>query len=77
MQNNGLPRDRDRSGLVDEARALDVAHATRDQLWVVRADVVGDNAALACDGASGIVDPKGDVVARPTSTGPELLRAEL
>lgn len=75
--NNGLPRDRDPSGLVDEARALDVAHATRNQLCVVRADVVGDNAALACEGASGIVNPSGDVVARPSSTAPELLRAEL
>ena len=73
--NNGLPRDRDRSGLAGEARAHDVAHATRSHLWVVRADVVGDNGTLASDGASGVVDPTGRLVAIPCSPTPHLLVA--
>jgi predicted amidohydrolase len=73
--NNGVPRDRDRSGLTAEARVLDVAHATRHHLWVVRADIVGDNGALISDGASGIVDPGGRVVAAPSSASPQLLVA--
>jgi predicted amidohydrolase len=75
--NNGLPRARDRSGLVAEARAHDVAHATRNHLWVIRADVIGDNGTLACDGASGIVDPNGRLVAGLTLAGRDLLVAEV
>ena len=39
--NNQLPLGRTIDGLTDEARACDVARATENGMWVVRADVTG------------------------------------
>jgi predicted amidohydrolase len=55
--NNGLPRDRDRRGLAESARATDIRYAASHDLWIIRADVAGDNGVLASDGSSGIVSP--------------------
>jgi predicted amidohydrolase len=60
--NNGLPLDRQFEGLVDEGRACDIARAVENTIWVVRADVTGRTAAVACEGATGVVDPNGRIV---------------
>ena len=57
--NNGLPRERDRSGLVAEVRRVDTTHARTHRLWIIRADVAGDNGTLMSDGSSGIVNQEG------------------
>jgi 5-aminopentanamidase len=45
--NNSLPLARSRQGLVDEARACDIARAVDNTVWVVRADVAGRTATHA------------------------------
>ena len=75
--NNGLPNKRASSKLNDAARDIDIALAAENHIWVVRADVAGENDELTCYGSSEIVDPNGSVVqqARPLNT--EMLVAEL
>lgn len=65
--NNGLPLDRKVDGLVDEARACDVARATENRVWVVRADVAGRTRTHGSAGSTGIVDPSGVVVGAATA----------
>ena len=66
---NALPPSKGGAELVTEARRVDVATATADRMWVIRADVAGQADALMSHGSSAIVDPKGTVVgsARPLS----------
>ena len=53
--NNQLPLGRTIDGLTDEARGCDVARATENGMWVVRADVAGRTVSHVSAGASGIV----------------------
>jgi 5-aminopentanamidase len=75
--NNGLPPSRGGAELVAEARDCDIARATENNLWIIRADVVGRTDELVSYGASGIVDPDGMVTqsARPLSD--DLIFAEI
>jgi predicted amidohydrolase len=60
--NNGLPNGRASLELNAAARMIDIARATENHVWVVRADVAGRNGKLTCFGCSEIVNPEGDVV---------------
>lgn len=60
--NNGMPNNRAYPEMVQEARAADVARAVENRVWVIRADVAGENGELKSYGSSGIVDPDGNVV---------------
>ena len=75
--NNQLPLGRAIDGLTDEARACDVARATENGMWVVRADVTGRTVSHMSAGASGIVDPRGRVVASASSFVEETLTVDL
>jgi predicted amidohydrolase len=60
--NNGMPVRKGGAELVPEARAIDVAHARKHGVSIVRADVVGHAGDLTSFGSSGIVAPNGDVL---------------
>jgi predicted amidohydrolase len=60
--NNGLPNGRASLELNTAARATDIALATENRMWVIRADVAGRNGKLTSLGCSEIVNPEGDVV---------------
>jgi predicted amidohydrolase len=75
--NNGLRRSRTDLDLVAEARRCDIARATENRVWVVRADVAGDTATLTSAGSSGIVAPGGSIVAEATRFSEDLLVAEI
>lgn len=75
--NNQLPLSRTGDDPAGEARACDVARATENGMWVVRADVAGRTLSHASAGASGIVDPRGRVVARASAFGEEILTVDL
>jgi predicted amidohydrolase len=75
--NNGLPAARRFAGLVEEARACDIARAVENTVWVVRADVAGRTATHVCEGATGIVAPDGTVVRTANRFAEDLLVAEI
>jgi predicted amidohydrolase len=62
---NGLPPEN--ADVVAEARAIDVARAKENCVWVIRADVAGRTADRVSYGSSWIVAPDGTVIqaARP------------
>ncbi len=75
--NNALPAARANPGLVQEARASDIARATENSVWVIRADVAGSSAGLGSYGSSGIVDPTGKVVKEAALQCSDLLIADI
>ena len=75
--NNGMPPDRGYLELVAETRRLDIASALEHRVWVIRADVAGRAATLLSDGATGIVDPDGMVVATAAHQVPDLLIVDI
>ena len=60
--NNSLPNERASLKVNAAARSRDVALATENRLWVIRADMAGCNGNLTCFGCSQIIDPQGNVV---------------
>jgi len=75
--NNGLPNKRDHPELVAEARKADIARALENRIWVIRADVAGQNGELMSYGSSGIVDPDGRVVAQARRQSTDVLVADI
>ena len=75
--NNGLPLEKSYPALVADTRRADAVLALRHRMWVIRADVAGCAAGLISDGASGIVDPDGQLVASTSARRPDLLIAEI
>jgi predicted amidohydrolase len=75
--NNGLPPAKGGAGLVQEARACDIARATENGVWVIRADVAGRAGELVAHGSSGIVAPDGSVLAAARPLAPDLVVAEI
>jgi 5-aminopentanamidase len=75
--NNGLPPDKSYAELVADTRRVDVALAIQHGLWVIRADVAGCAAGLVSDGTSGIVNPRGQLVAASCDRTEDLLIAEI
>ena len=75
--NNGLPRKRAGAELVARARNVDIATAVEYHMWVIRADVAGQNGDLVSYGSSGIVDPEGTVVRSAQELIEDLIVAEI
>ncbi len=75
--NNGLPRKRACAKLSTAACDADIALAVENRLWVVRADVAGENGLLASYGCSEIVNVQGTVVQRARQWSVEMLIAEI
>jgi predicted amidohydrolase len=75
--NNGLPPGKGGMRLVAEARSCDVARATENAVFVVRADVAGWTDSLESFGSSGIVDPAGKVLQEARRLYPQLLVADI
>jgi predicted amidohydrolase len=61
--NNGLPPAKASPAIGAHARNDDIARATDNRAFVVRADVAGQTLNLVSYGSSGIVNPDGDVLA--------------
>jgi 5-aminopentanamidase len=75
--NNGLPFHRASSLLVTQSRSVDVARATENSLWIIRADVAGSAGGLRSHGSSAVVNPRGRVVRTSEELREDLLVAEL
>jgi predicted amidohydrolase len=75
--NNGLPPARANGALAEEARKVDIVTATRNRMWVIRADVAGRTEALVSYGSSGIAAPDGRVVRPARQLSEELIVAEI
>jgi len=74
--NNALPPVKGGPELVTLARTTDIARAVENSLWIVRADVAGQNGGLVSHGSTGVVDPNGTIVSA-ASTGGVLVVAEI
>jgi predicted amidohydrolase len=75
--NNGLPRAKGGPELVAEARDADVARATGNGVFVIRADVAGRRGDLLSWGSSGIVAPDGRVLQSARRLRPDFVVAEI
>jgi 5-aminopentanamidase len=75
--NNGLPNKRAYTELVQEARAADIARAVENHVWVIRADVAGEDGELMSYGSSGIVNPDGRVVQEASLRSTDFLVADI
>ncbi|MPY90946.1 MAG: carbon-nitrogen hydrolase family protein [Luteitalea sp.] len=75
--NNGLPHSRAPEDIVAQAREADVARATDNNAWIVRADVAGRTSALLSAGSSGIVRPDGSVLRAAPAGVEDMLVADL
>ena len=75
--NNTLPKERASLALNAAARSTDIALATENRMWVIRADVAGGNSTLACFGCSEIVSPQGKLVQEARLHEPDLLVADI
>ena len=75
--NNGLPPGKGGPDLVRDARADDVARATENGVWVIRADVAGTTTGLVSYGSSAIVAPDGSIRRSASPLTAELVVAEI
>jgi len=75
--NNGLPPAKGGPELVEQARKADIARATENGVFVIRADVAGRAGGLISYGSSGIVDPGGKVLQSARQLAPDLVVAEI
>jgi 5-aminopentanamidase len=75
--NNGLPKERACPEIVVEARNANIARAIENHIWVIRADVAGENGELMSYGSSGIVDPDGQVVQQAKLQSVDVLVADI
>ena len=75
--NNGLPNGRAALELNAAARSTDIALATENRFWVIRADVAARNGKLTCFGCSEIVDPQGNVVQEARLEQEDLLVSDI
>ena len=75
--NNGLPHSKTEKDLAAQARETDVARARENNLWIVRADVVGRTSELVSAGSSEIVRPDGTVLLSAQEFVEEILVADI
>jgi predicted amidohydrolase len=75
--NNGLPPEKGGPKLIDQARKADIARATENGVYVIRADVAGQAGWLVSYGSSEIVDPDGKVLQSARRLVPDLVVAEI
>lgn len=73
--NCALPPEK--ADVVVDARNADIARATENSVWVVRADVAGRTADLVSYGSSSIVDPDGVTIQTAQPLTEDLLVADL
>jgi predicted amidohydrolase len=73
--NNGLPPEK--ADVVADARNADIALATENRVWVIRADVAGRDGGRVSYGSSGIVDPQGRVLRTAQPLTEDLLVADI
>jgi predicted amidohydrolase len=75
--NNALPESKPSSDPVLAARACDVALATANHCWVVRADVAGMVGGLRSEGSSAVISPAGKTVSSARALSDDLLVTEI
>lgn len=75
--NNCLPRKRECADLPGLARNTDIARATENRVYVIRADVAGHNEQLRSCGSSGVVDPDGTVLHSAKALTEDLIVADI
>jgi predicted amidohydrolase len=75
--NNGLPSNRAGAELVAEARGVDIARATENNVSVIRADVSGRAGDLVSYGCSAITDADGTVIRSAPQLVETLLVADI
>ena len=75
--NNGLPLARASASIVDDARRADVARATENDVYVIRADVAGRTSSLLSYGSTAIVDPRDGLLASAQPLVPDLLVVDI
>lgn len=75
--NNGLPPAKGGPELVAAARGYDIALATENRIYVIRADVAGHAGEHVSYGSSGIVDPCGVVLREARQMVPDLVVADI
>ena len=75
--NNALPASRAGADLIARTRAVDVARASENRMWVVRADVAGRTGTLESRGSTAIVDPRGLVSHSAREMDEDLLIVEM
>lgn len=73
--NNGLPAEK--ADVVAHARKADIARATENGVYVIRADVAGRADGRVSYGSSGIVDPHGNVLRSARRLTEDLLAADI
>lgn len=75
--NNALPHSRAGEDLVAQARDADVARATENNMWIIRADVAGRTTEFMSAGSSEIVRPDGAVALDARRFAEDILVAEV
>ncbi|MFY9826992.1 MAG: carbon-nitrogen hydrolase family protein [Thermoanaerobaculia bacterium] len=75
--NNGLPPAKTGPEIVAEARNADIARATENSVFVIRADVAGKAPNLVAYGSSGIVGPEGQLLGAAKPFGSGLVVADI
>jgi predicted amidohydrolase len=75
--NNGLPREKGDAKLIDAARKADIARATENRIFVIRADVAGHDGDLVAYGSSAIVGPDGTILRSARQLSADLIVADI
>ncbi|HEV7644872.1 MAG TPA: carbon-nitrogen hydrolase family protein [Pyrinomonadaceae bacterium] len=75
--NNGLPAAKGCTELIEEARNTDIARATENNIYVVRADVAGRAGEMSSYGSTSIVAPDGTVLRAARQLGTDLIMADI
>ena len=75
--NNGMPPHKGGGELVAEAREIDIAHARKHGVPIIRADVAGRVGRLASHGSSSIVDGSGQVLAAAPPWNADLVMSNI
>jgi len=75
--NNGMPPAKGGAELVAEPRTYDIALATANNVFVIRADVAGNNEELVSFGSSAIVGPDGAVLQSAKLLSEDLIFADI
>ena len=75
--NNGLPPAKGGAELVNKARKCDIARATENNIYVIRADVAGRREELVSYGSTEIVDPAGTVLRSARQLCPDIITIDI
>jgi predicted amidohydrolase len=75
--NNGMPIHRATANLVEEARRVDIQRAQENRIYVVRADVAGQDKNLLSYGSSGVIDPHGRVLVTASKLAAQVVVANI